>query len=79
MILSSEGRRSTSHSEGRLTMAKVISLCPACSECPAVEVRNHEVCIGEGANMVTLTVEEWNVLVRAVKAGALDEVKIETR
>jgi hypothetical protein len=29
--------------------------------------------------MVKLTVEEWNVLVRAVKAGALDEVKIETR
>ena len=60
-------------------MTKVVSLCPACSECPTVEVRDHEVRIGEGANLVTITLEEWNVLVRAVKAGALDEVKIETR
>ena len=56
-------------------MAKVVSLCPACSQCPAVEVRDHEVCIGEGSNLVKLNVEEWNVLVRAVKAGTLDEVK----
>ncbi len=56
-------------------MAKVVSLCPACSQCPTVEVRDHEVCIGEGANLVKLNVEEWNVLVRAVKAGTLDEVK----
>ena len=45
-------------------MAKIVSLCPACSECPTVEVRDHEVCIGEGANLVKLAVEEWNVLVR---------------
>jgi hypothetical protein len=56
-------------------MAKVISLCPACSQCPTVEVWDHEVCIGEGANLVKFTVEEWNVLVRAVKTGTLDEVK----
>ena len=56
-------------------MAKLVSLCPACSECPTVEVRDHEVCIGEGSNLVKLNVEEWNVLVRAVKAGTLDEVK----
>ena len=46
-------------------MATVVSLCPACSECPTVEVRDHEVCIGEGAHMVKLTAEEWNVLVRS--------------
>ena len=58
-------------------MEKDISLCPACSACPTVEVRGNEVRIGEGSNLVKLTVEEWNVLVRAVKAGALDEVRIE--
>ncbi len=56
-------------------MAKVVSLCPACSECPTVEVRDHEVCIGEGTNLVKLSVDEWNTLVRAVKSGTLDEVK----
>lgn len=58
-------------------MAKIVSLCPACAQCPAVEVRDHEVAIGEGANLVTLTVKEWNVLVRAIKAGDLDELKSE--
>ena len=58
-------------------MVKIVSLCPACAQCPTVEVRDHEVAIGEGANLVTLTVDEWNMLVRAVKAGALDEVKTE--
>ena len=56
-------------------MAKVVSLCPACSACPTVEVNDHEVCIGEGANLVKLSVDEWNMLVRAVKVGTLDEVK----
>jgi hypothetical protein len=56
-------------------MAKVVSLCPACSACPAVELRDNEVCIGEGSNLVKLSVDEWNTLVRAVKSGTLDEVK----
>ena len=60
-------------------MAIVVSLCPACSECPTVEVRDHEVCIGEGSNLVKLNVGEWNVLVRAVKAGTLDEVKLQSK
>lgn len=55
-------------------MAKIVSLCPSCSECPKVEVKDHEVCIGEGTNLVTLSVDEWNTLVRAVRSGALDEV-----
>lgn len=58
-------------------MTKIVSLCPACSQCPTVEVGDHEVRIGEGANLVRLTVDEWNVLVRAVKAGDLDEVNAE--
>ena len=60
-------------------MVKVVSLCPACSECPTVEVKDHEVCIGEGANLVKLRPDEWNTLVRAVKSGALDEVKTQTK
>lgn len=60
-------------------MAKVVSLCPACSTCPTVEVRDHEVCIGEGANLVKLSVDEWNMLVRAVKSGTLDEVKPQSK
>ncbi len=60
-------------------MAKIVSLCPGCGQCPTVEVSDHEVAIGEGPNLVKLTVDEWNVLVRAVKAGDLDEVKSAVR
>jgi hypothetical protein len=60
-------------------MAKVVSLCPACSQCPTVEVKDHEVCIGEGANLVKLSVDEWNTLVRAVKSGPLDEMKLQSK
>lgn len=56
-------------------MIKVVSLCPACSQCPAVEMDGHEVRIGEGANRVTLSPAEWNVLVQSIKRGELDEVK----
>jgi hypothetical protein len=55
-------------------MMKVLSLCPACSQCPAVEIDEHEVRIGEGNNRVTLSPAEWNVLVRSIKRGELDEV-----
>jgi len=53
---------------------KTVSLCPSCSACPAVEIDDREVRIGEGDNTVRLTADEWNVLVRAVKAGELDEI-----
>jgi hypothetical protein len=56
-------------------MIKVLSLCPACSQCPTVEIDEREVRIGEGANRVTLTPAEWNVLVQSIKRGELDEVK----
>ena len=56
-------------------MAKTsLSLCPACDACPSVEVDDHEVRIGEAGNLVKLTPAEWNVLVGAIKAGALTEV-----
>ena len=57
-------------------MMKVISLCPACSQCPTVEVDEHEVRIGEGTNRVSLSAAEWNVLVQSIKRGELDEMKI---
>jgi hypothetical protein len=60
-------------------MTKVVSLCPACSNCPTVELRDHEVSIGEGTNLVKLRVDEWNTLVRAVKSGALDEVELQSK
>ena len=55
-------------------MTQILSLCPACSNCPTVEIDDHEVRIGEGDNRVRLTPAEWNVLVRAIKAGELVEV-----
>ena len=56
---------------------RVFSLCPSCSACPAVEIDDHEVRIGEGENLVRLSHPEWNVIVRAVKTGELDEVERE--
>lgn len=58
-------------------MTKIISLCPSCSACPAVEIDDRDVRIGEGDNTVRLTAAEWNVLVRAIKSGELDEVPSE--
>jgi hypothetical protein len=56
-------------------MSKIVSLCPACTNCPTVEVGADAIRIGENENRVMLTPEECNVLVRAIKAGELDEVK----
>jgi hypothetical protein len=58
-------------------MTKILSLCPACNACPVVEIDDHEVRIGEGDNLVRLSPAEWNVLVRAIKAGDVDEVRPE--
>lgn len=55
-------------------MTQILSLCPACSNCPTVEIDDHEVRIGEGDNRVKLTPAEWSILVRAIKAGELVEV-----
>jgi len=56
-------------------MTKVVSLRPACSQCSMVEIDEHEVRIGEGANRVTLSPAEWNILVHLIKRGEIDEVK----
>ncbi|HLI30406.1 MAG TPA: hypothetical protein VKV79_04820 [Terriglobia bacterium] len=50
---------------------QVLSLCPSCSECPAVEVFAGHVRIGEGENAVTLGIPEWNQLVDAIRSGKL--------
>ena len=56
-------------------MNKLVSLCPACTTCPTVEITEDTVRIGENENVVTLSHYEWNVLVRPVKAGELEGVK----
>lgn len=54
---------------------KVLSLCPACSECPQVEVFWDHVRIGEGENTVTLGKAEWNQLVEAIRANKLAAIQ----
>lgn len=53
---------------------KSVTLCPGCGACPAVEIDDNEVRIGEAENLVKLNPAEWNELVRAVKRGELTEV-----
>jgi hypothetical protein len=54
---------------------QVMSLCPACSECPAVEVFRDRVRIGEGSDAITLCKPEWNQLVEAVRSGKLSAIR----
>jgi len=57
------------------TPKHIYSLCPNCSECPAVEIYDGgKVRIGEAPNIVTLERHEWNELVKAVRNGALTEL-----
>ena len=55
-------------------MTKTVSLCPGCDACPSVEIDEQVVRIGEAENFVRLTPAEWNVLVRSIRAGELNEV-----
>jgi hypothetical protein len=48
-----------------------MSLCPACTACPEVEIVGDEVRIGEAGNLAVLKKEEWNVLVDLIRAGEL--------
>ena len=50
------------------------TLCPACTACPAVEITDQGVTIGEQENIVRLSHAEWNELVRLVKSGELREI-----
>jgi hypothetical protein len=51
-----------------------VALCPACGACPAVEITEEGVTIGEDANIVTLTHEQWNDLVDRIHRGELAAV-----
>ncbi len=51
-----------------------VSLCPACTECPEVEIRGEEVRIGEAGNLAVLKKQEWNVLVKLIRSGQLDQI-----
>ena len=44
-----------------------MSLCPACTACPEVEIAEDEVWIGEAGNLVTLKKDESNVLVDLIQ------------
>ena len=48
---------------------------PPDMSCPAVEIKDSEVTIGEDENTVRLKPEEWNILVDMVKSGRLGKVK----
>jgi Fe-S cluster biogenesis protein NfuA len=51
-----------------------VTLCPACSGCPTVEITDEGVRIGEKENKVRLTHAEWNDLVARIRRGELAEV-----
>ena len=55
--------------------AITVTLCPACSGCPSVEITGHGVIIGENDNVVKLTHAEWNDLVARIRRGELSEVR----
>jgi formate dehydrogenase maturation protein FdhE len=50
-----------------------VTLCPACTGCPVVEITDRGVTIGENENTVKLTHAEWNDLVARVRCGELRE------
>jgi hypothetical protein len=51
-----------------------VTLCPACTGCPSVEITEDGVTIGENENTVKLTHAEWNDLVARVRRRELREV-----
>ncbi len=51
-----------------------VSLCPACTACPELEISGDEIRIGEAGNLVVLKKEEWNVLVALIQSGQLSKI-----
>jgi hypothetical protein len=51
-----------------------VSLCPACTACPEVEISGDEIRIGEAGNLAVLTKDEWNVLVALIQSGQLSKI-----
>lgn len=57
-----------------MEVKQIVSLCPACDACPAVEIYEETVRIGEHNNQATLAKAEWNVLVEAIVQGTLTKL-----
>jgi hypothetical protein len=51
-----------------------VSLCPACTACPEVEISGEEIRIGEAGNLAVLKKDEWNVLVALIQSGQLSKI-----
>ena len=61
----------TDEEEETAMESKKMSLCPACSACPEVEIAGNEGRIGEAGNLAGLKKDEWNVLVDLIRSGQL--------
>ena len=55
---------------------RAISLCPACTACPEVEIEvaRGQVRIGEPGNLAVLDKDAWNVLVDLIQSGQLTKL-----
>ena len=51
-----------------------MSLCPACTACPEVEIVGDEIRIGEAGNLVVLKKDEWNVPVDLIASGRVSKL-----
>ena len=51
-----------------------VYLCHTDSCCPAVEITDSGVRIGEAENTCTLTKEQWNILVEKITSGELGKL-----
>lgn len=51
-----------------------VTRCPTRTACPAVEITDDGVRIGEDANTVHLSRAEWNELVHLIRSGKLHQV-----
>ncbi len=51
-----------------------MSLCPACTACPEVEIIGDSVRIGDADDLAVLKKDEWNVLVDLIQSGQLTKV-----
>ena len=51
-----------------------MSLCPACTACPEVEIVGDAVRIGEAGNLSVLKRQEWNILVDLIRSGQLGQI-----
>ncbi len=51
-----------------------VLLCSEGSCCPAVEIKENDVLIGEEGNIVRLKKQEWNELVSKIASGELHSI-----